>query len=360
MPVIAFQREDPMPRIKFADVKFPGHNTPSVYDLEVRFTQHLDDFRKLIHSHNPTYMMSDADRLKIKRRAKAYLSAVSRKSGMSHLDDKDRQTLEVFRNGAELVAIETEHQADEIASDIHAEMPWMSAATEQVWQDMRASVRSGDLAPRLRPLLLVGPPGIGKSHWARLLGEKLLAPTTVIEATGEPAAFSVTGNQRGWGTAGPGKPLESIISSGIANPVIVIDEVEKAGNIESQKGLRFSLTEGLLPLLERSTAAHWSCPYFRVSFDMSWIIWVMTANSLEGLPAPFLSRCPPTKLSALSKEHLIGFADREGARRNLPKEAIDVVKEVIELIKAPHLISLRSVIRMLDSIEQTINRPRLH
>ncbi|WP_417271587.1 hypothetical protein [Celeribacter sp.] len=245
-----------MPRIKFADVIFPAHNAPTLHDLEVRFRNHLDNFRELIHSHNLAYLMSEADRAKIKRRAKAYLSAISRKSGMIHLNDKDRETLEVFRNGAELVAIETEHQADEIASAIHAETPWMAATTEQVWQDMRASVRRGYLAPRLRPLLLVGPPGIDKSHWARLLGEKLLAPTTVIEATGEPAAFSVTGNQRGWGTAGPGKPLEGIISSGIANPVIVVDEIEKAGNVESQKGLRFSLTEGLLPLLEQSTAAH--------------------------------------------------------------------------------------------------------
>ncbi|WP_303482294.1 AAA family ATPase [Celeribacter halophilus] len=195
---------------------------------------------------------------------------------------------------------------------------------------MRASVRRGDLAPRLRPLLLVGPPGIGKSHWARLLGEKLLAPTTVIEATGEPAAFSVTGNQRGWGTAGPGKPLESIISSGIANPVIVVDEVEKAGNIESQKGLRFSLTEGLLPLLERSTAAHWPCPYFRVSFDMSWIIWVMTANSLDGLPAvvsqsfgmpknarlldTLIQRAPQT---ARSQTALMGQTDLSGSYARL-------------------------------------------
>jgi hypothetical protein len=56
----------------------------------------------------------------------------------------------------------------------------------------------------------------------------------------------------------------------------------------------------------------------------------------------------------------MGFADREGARRALPQDAIDGMKEVIESIKVPHLISLRSVLRMLDSAEQTINRPRLH
>lgn len=349
-----------MPRIKFADVKFPDHNTPSAYDLEVRLRKHLDQFRERIGSPKFECAMSEADRLKIKRRAAAYLSAVSRRSGMDHLDQKDRARLEVFRNGAEIKPVETEHRADEIASALHAEMPWMAPATERLWQDMRASVRNGDTAPRLRPLLLVGPPGIGKSHFARLLGDQLSVPTTIIEATGEPASFAVTGAQKGWGSAGPGKVLDCIMASQIANPVLVIDEIEKAGEVQSTGGQRYSLTEGLLPLLERSTARRWSCPYFRIGFDMSWITWVLTANSLRGLSAPFLSRCPPTDLRALTQEHLIGFAEREGARRDLPQDAVNAVKEVIEAIRTPHHVSLRSIIRMLDAVEQTINRPVLH
>lgn len=53
---------------------------------------------------------------------------------LDHLDEKDRQKLEVFRNGAELVSVETEPRADEIAAAIHDEMHWMAAATEMVWQ----------------------------------------------------------------------------------------------------------------------------------------------------------------------------------------------------------------------------------
>lgn len=349
-----------MPRLRFAGVRFPDPDAPSVFDIEARLKRHLINLRKKRGKLEGDNHVSDRDRINIRRKVVAYKDAVSRRSGMDHLTDKDRQRLEVFRHGVELISVETEHRADEIASAIHSEMPWMAAATETIWQDMRASVRNGDLAPRLRPLLLVGPPGIGKTYWARSLAQHLMVPTSVIEATAEPASFSVTGSQRGWGSAGPGKPLESIIASGVANPVIVVDEVEKAGTVESLRGQRFDLSEGLLPFLERSTAVQWPCPYFRVSFDMSWITWIMTANSVEGLPAPFLSRCPPLKFPSLSVKHLLGFADRLGAERDLPAEAVDAVKEVIEAIRAPHLISLRSVARMVDSVEQAINRPPLH
>ena len=84
------------------------------------------------------------------------------------------------------------------------------------------------------------------------------------------------------------------------------------------------------------------------------------SQHLRGLSAPFLSRCPPIELRALTQEHLIGFAEREGSRRDLPQDAVDAVKEVIVAIKTPHNVSLRSVIRMLDAVEQTINRPVLH
>lgn len=349
-----------MPRIEFADVTFPPTGMPSAFEIERRLMNHLYQLRRRQGVAREDSPLEGADRIKIKRRADAYRNAVDRMSGMAHLDNKDRNRLEVFRSGAELKPVETEHRADEIASALHAEMPWMAQATERVWQDMRASVRNGDPAPRLRPLLLVGPPGIGKSFWARLLGDELLVPTTVIEATGEPAAFSVTGSQRGWGTAGPGKPLEGIIASGVANPVIVVDEVEKAGIVESSIRQRFSLTEGLLPFLERFSAATWSCPYFRVSFDMSWITWVMTANSLNGLPAPFLSRCPPMHLPSLSSTDLHGFATREGRRRDLPDDAIGAVHEVIDAIEKPQLVSLRSVVRMLDAMDQVLSRPVLH
>lgn len=350
-----------MPRIKFAEINFLRNEGSSRHDVEARLKNFLFDLRqKAGVTEDAAYFLSGSDRNKIHRRASAYRTAVERASGMSHLGPKEREKLEVLRNGVDLRPVETEHRADEIAGAIHEEMPWMAPATEQLWNDMRTSVRQGDPAPRISPLLLVGPPGIGKSHFARLLGDQLSVPTTVIEATNESASFGVTGSQRGWSSAEAGKPLQTIMAHLVANPIMVIDEVEKAGLPTSTSGRTFDLVQGLLPLLEPMTSRKWPCPFFRINFDMSWITWVLTANSLKGLSAPFLSRCPAVELPGLSCEHLMAFIDREGVRRKLPLDAVDAVKEAVEGIGSRQRLSLRSVIRMLNAVEQTVNRPRLH
>lgn len=104
-------------------------------------------------------------------------------------------------------------------------------------------------------------PRIGKSNWARRLGQLLTVPTAVVEATSENASFGVVGSQRCWGSAHPGQLLETILQARVANPVLVVDEVEKAGKASSIKGHTFGLAEALLPLLEPMTAKRWNCPY---------------------------------------------------------------------------------------------------
>lgn len=111
-------------------------------------------------------------------------------SGLEHLKRDDRDRLEVLKDGAWLISIRNEHHADELAAGLHEDMPWMAPATEVVWRAMRRSVREGWPGLRVPPLLLDGPPGIGKSHWARRLGALLSTTTAVIEATGENASLS--------------------------------------------------------------------------------------------------------------------------------------------------------------------------
>ena len=72
--------------------------------------------------------------------------------------------------------------ADKVATRLHEEMPWMGRATEYVWNALRRSAQRSE-AVTLRPVILNGPPGIGKSVWARTLTAKLALPYADVDAS---------------------------------------------------------------------------------------------------------------------------------------------------------------------------------
>ncbi|MEP1539178.1 MAG: AAA family ATPase [Paracoccaceae bacterium] len=228
-------------------------------------------------------LINDDDRDMIKRRAIRFLERLQSLSGMGHLPDPAKTQLNALRDGVSVTHIHTEHKADEIAAALHAEMPWMGPATEEVWHGLRRSAREGLPGVRFNPLVLVGSPGIGKSFWARRLAHHLAVPTTKIEATGEPGTFSLVGTQRGWSSATPGKLMQTVLRERHAGPLVIVDEIEKTGDVSADNGTRHTLTDALLPLLERMTAEGWECPFYQIRFDMSWANWVLTANSRKGM-----------------------------------------------------------------------------
>lgn len=307
-------------------------------------------------------LVNRLDQNRITRRTRRLLDRREAATGMRHLEREDRNRLAVLRDGAGLIPIANDHHADELASALHTDMPWMAPATEIVCNAMRCSVREGWPGLRLPPLLLDGPPGIGKSHWAQRLGELLSTSTTVIEATGENASFGIVGSQRGWSAACPGRLIEAVLQSRMASPAMVVDEVEKAGTVVSSRGQAFGLAEALLPLLEPMTAQSWSCPYYRVRFDMSWVIWVLTSNDHRLLPAPLLSRFPPIRLRNLTRAELAEFVRREGGKRGLSPTAIEATLEALAhpSLRGHQSASLRVASRLLQRAGDLEQAPLRH
>ena len=303
--------------------------------------------------------MPQKDHRRANRRASRLHDRVVRESGVGHLDKHDRERLSPLGDGVSLAGIADEHQADVLAATLHDEMPWMAPATEHAWNAMRRSVREGHPGFRLPPVIFDGPPGIGKTHWARRLGELIGAGSLVIDATSEGGSFAVVGSQRGWSSARPGRVFEFVLERLSGNPLVVVDEVEKAGDVRSSSGHSHALAPALLPLLEPVTAADWSCPYFRVRCDMSWISWILLVNNLAPLPEPLISRCTVLRLQDVELPHLMAFAERQGRARGLSGASISAIVDALAVV-APHAEarpSLRTVLRMLQRALDMENRP---
>ena len=365
-----------MSRIPLIQARFfPATDTPE--RLEKRFVRHLRQLRAGLPTGAPqsdlmelpeeqreaitSVHVSHIDRNRIKRRVETLIQRRQGATGLAHLRKEDRERLAALQHGATLIQIGSEHRADEIASALHDEMPWLAPATEHVWHGMRHAVRTGQGGFHVPPLLLDGPPGIGKSYWSRRLGALLATPTHVIEATNENASFGIVGTQRGWGSAEPGRLVQAMLLDRVANPVVVIDEVEKAGRARATSGQTFGLTEALLPLLETATAREWSCPYYRVKFDMSWISWVLTSNDWRALPAPLLSRCRPIRLRPLTSAELVSFIRREGRRMGVGTTALEATVEAFQRTgESGTPPSLRTASRMLQRAWDLERHPLPH
>ncbi|OOY18668.1 hypothetical protein BMI86_19980 [Thioclava sp. DLFJ5-1] len=354
------------------DLRFDLETSPA--KIEAELTKFLRKLRWVAQGHDPADFdavrdddrwddamrscrpsLQDGDR--IRRRASALADRRLSASGMAHLGRDARETLAGLKHGVRMVRLASEHRADEIAAALHEEMPWMGRATEIAWNAMRECVRAGAPAVRLPPLLLDGPPGIGKSHWARRLAELIGTPSELIDAANEPAGFAVAGSQRGWATAQPGRPVELILRERVGSPVIVIDEVDKVGDVRSDRGFSFALSNALLPLLEPLSARTWNCPYFRVRFDMRWISWILTSNNRRAVPAPLLSRCRVVDIALLSGAHLAYFARREGAVRGLPADTVEALADMLR--GAERGWDLRAVLKLIDGLVAHENRPRV-
>jgi hypothetical protein len=202
------------------------------------------------------------------RRAQRLVRALERAAGLSHKKELLEPLRESLKHGVALAGPGTEHSADELAAALFDELPWMGAAIEPIWRDMRAAAREG-MGLHVRPILLDGPPGIGKSHLAQRLAVQAAAPWISVDLGSTSEGFPIAGAERTWGTAMPGRPVRTILAYRVANPIVFVDELDKAATAHSSRGTPTSAHSALLSLLEPGTAQRWPCPYYGLRFDMS-------------------------------------------------------------------------------------------
>jgi hypothetical protein len=143
----------------------------------------------------------------------------------------------------------------------------------------------GHATIRLRPLLIVGEPGGGKSRFARRLGEVLGLHVWRTDASrSDGAVFG--GTDRRWYSAEPCHPFLAIAQGKAANVLVLLDEFEKAAT-RSDHG---RLLDCMLGFLEPETNSRYPDPALQTNLDLSQVSYIATANSLDPLPGPLRDR----------------------------------------------------------------------
>jgi len=179
-------------------------------------------------------------------------------------------------------------------------LPNFHAVLDDVRRQLALCEDSRD-ALEITPMLLLGPPGVGKTHFAREIAQLLGTGMGFVSMSSLTAGWVLSGASSQWKGARPGKVFETLVDGQYANPVIVVDEIDKAGGEHAYDPLG-----ALYSLLEHDTAHQFIDEFAEVPIDASQVIWVATANDERAIPEPILNRV---------NVYEVQTPDRDAARR---------------------------------------------
>lgn len=168
---------------------------------------------------------------------------------------------------------------------IQTDMPNFSSVVEEI-KGYVALSRETVQPLRIPPLLLLGPPGVGKSHFCRRLADALGVPNHWQAMDNSQGGEALAGSETFWSNTQTGLVFRAVAMGDHASPLILLDELDKA----QRGGFRGDTLAVLHTLLEPETARHFKDASYPLPINASHIVWVATANQATGLDTVLLSR----------------------------------------------------------------------
>lgn len=259
----------------------------------------------------------------------------------------------------ETLALAAAPDPERIRTILKLEFPWFERVIDMVCDDLWQRRSLGDPSVRFRPILLAGKAGVGKTTFALRLAELLGAPAVTIPAAGSATNQWLKGLAKGYHGAHPSGMIEFMLRKRCPNPIGIVDEIDKVG--DSNHNGNVALT--LLDLLEPQTSRAWLDECLCSEVDLSAVSWILTANRIDMINGPLLSRCRVFEATAPKPEHFYALyhsivgriaSDAAVRREELPQlDEVEVEALRRSFLKNPTARSLRSKVERLIGLRST-------
>lgn len=256
------------------------------------------------------------------------------------------------------------HHARQVLDDSHA---GLSDVKDRIVEFLAVGAYRGEISGSI--LLLVGPPGVGKTSIGKAVADALGREYYRFSLGGMRDEAEIKGHRRTYVGAMPGKLVQALKDVSVANPVIMLDEIDKIGS--SYQG---DPASALLEVLDPEQNSAFLDHYLDLRVDLSKVLFICTANQLGTIPRPLLDRMDRISLSGyiaqekfeIARKHLIPrVLERTGLTASKLKIADTALTDIIEhyareagvrhLEKLLHRIARKAVVQILEKKKRSVS-----